>query len=73
MHWGLWTGKGWEKLVYRPPGTFFVPTLAFSIPEGWHYANFPEYMTRDVQPFPGYGEITTVTVTPETGIPLKSG
>ena len=35
------------------PGTFFVPTLAFSMPEGWHYAAFPEYITRDVQPFPG--------------------
>lgn len=43
-------GKNWFTVTL---GTFFVPTLAFSMPEAWHYGNFPEYMTRDVQPFPG--------------------
>ena len=43
-------GKNWFTVT---PGTFFVPTVALAMPEGWHYAYFPEYMTRDVQPFPG--------------------
>jgi hypothetical protein len=43
-------GKNWFTVT---PGTFFVPTVALSMPEGLHYAYFTEYMTRDVQPFPG--------------------
>jgi hypothetical protein len=43
-------GKQWFTVT---PGSFFVPTIALSMPEGWHYGYFPEYMTRDVQPFPG--------------------
>ena len=42
-------GKNWFTVT---PGTFFVPSVQFSMPEGWHYAFFPEYMTRDLQPFP---------------------
>lgn len=34
------------------PGTFFVPTFASSMPEGLHYGTVPEYMARDLQPFP---------------------
>lgn len=34
------------------PGSFFVPTFASAMPEGLHYGTVPEYMTRDLQPFP---------------------
>lgn len=35
------------------PGSFFVPTVSISMPEALHYGYVPEYITRDVQPFPG--------------------
>jgi hypothetical protein len=43
-------GKNWYTVS---PGTFFVPTVAVSMPEALHYGTVPEFMTRDVQPFPG--------------------
>jgi hypothetical protein len=51
---GLVDGKPDGKNPFTVvPGTFFVPTVAMSMPEALHYGTVPEYMTRDVQPFPG--------------------
>jgi hypothetical protein len=36
------------------PGSFFVPTESISMPEVLHYGYVPEYITRDIQPFPGF-------------------
>jgi hypothetical protein len=50
---GLVDGKPNGKNLYSViPGTFFVPTVAMSMPEGLHYGTVPEFMTRDLQPFP---------------------
>lgn len=43
-------GKDWNTVF---PGTFFVPTLNVSMPERWHYGYVTEFITRDLQPFPG--------------------
>ena len=40
-----------EKVVV--PATYFIPTLAVNMPEFWHYGYKTEFMTRDIQPFPG--------------------
>src|SRR5260370_3882415 len=42
-------GKDWYTVT---PDTFFLPTVALSMPESLHYGYVPEFMTRDVQPFP---------------------
>jgi hypothetical protein len=42
--------KDWHTVV---PGSFFVPVVNVSMPEYWHYSYQTEFMTRDVQPFPG--------------------
>lgn len=43
-------GKDWHTVV---PGSFFVPTLTVQGPETWHFGYKTEFITRDVQPFPG--------------------
>ena len=35
------------------PGSFFSPTLPISMPESWHFGYKTEFITRDLQPFPG--------------------
>jgi len=42
-----------DKQASLVPGSFFIPTLAVSMPEVWHYGYKTEFLTRDVQPFPG--------------------
>ncbi len=42
--------KDWHTVI---PGTYFVPRHTISLPEYWHYAYQTEFMTRDIQPFPG--------------------
>jgi hypothetical protein len=42
--------RDWYTVV---PGSFFVPTVSISMPEALHYGYVPEYITRDIQPFPG--------------------
>jgi hypothetical protein len=43
-------GKDWYTVS---PGTFFIPTIALSMPEALQYGYRAEYLTRDIQPFPG--------------------
>ena len=61
-------GKDWHTVI---PGTFFIPALRVSMPERWHYIYQTEFMTRDVQPFPGpwarHGRYTH----PGTGLPAQ--
>ena len=47
--------KGQQCLNYagRADAEPFVPTVFDAFPERWHYAYQTEFMTRDVQPFPG--------------------
>ncbi|MFO0925905.1 MAG: hypothetical protein U0736_02570 [Gemmataceae bacterium] len=47
---GVADGKDWHTVK---PGTFFVPTVRLSLPEWYHTAYQTEFMTRDLQPFPG--------------------
>lgn len=47
---GTSDGKDWHTVI---PGSFFIPALRIGMPERWHYAYQTEFMTRDVQPFPG--------------------
>jgi hypothetical protein len=42
--------RSWHTVV---PGSYFTPTLHVSMPEAWQYGYKIEYLTRDVQPFPG--------------------
>lgn len=34
-------------------GSYFVPVHILAMPEKWHYGYQTEFMTRDIQPFPG--------------------
>ena len=43
-------GKDWNTAVL---GSFFVPDDNLSMPEMWHYGYKTEFLTRDLQPFPG--------------------
>ncbi len=43
-------GRDWHTVV---PGSYYVPTLHTSMPEAWQYGYKIEYITRDIQPFPG--------------------
>lgn len=47
---GVSDGKEWHTVK---PGTYFVPTVRLSLPEWYHCAYQTEFMTRDLQPFPG--------------------
>jgi hypothetical protein len=47
---GIPDHRDWFTVV---PGSFFVPTESISMPEALHYGYVPEYITRDIQPFPG--------------------
>ena len=49
------TVRIWNTVL---PGTFFVPTVNNSMPEMWHYGYKTEFITRDLQPFPGVMKIT---------------
>lgn len=42
-------GGDWYSVT---PGSYFIPTIAISMPEAVHYGYAPEYLTRDLQPFP---------------------
>jgi hypothetical protein len=42
--------KDWHTVI---PGSFFIPTLRLAMPESQHYGYKTEFMTRDIQPFPG--------------------
>jgi len=42
--------KDWHTVM---PGSFFVPTHIVNMPEWWHYTYQTEFMTRNIQPFPG--------------------
>lgn len=42
--------RNWHTVV---PGSYYVPTLHISMPEAWQYGYKIEYLTRDIQPFPG--------------------
>lgn len=43
-------GKDWHTVE---PGSYFVPEHFARMPEFWHFAYQTEFMTRDLQPFPG--------------------
>jgi hypothetical protein len=42
--------KDWHTVI---PGSFFIPTLRLAMPEAQHYGYKTEFMSRDIQPFPG--------------------
>jgi hypothetical protein len=42
--------RQWHTVI---PGSYFAPTVHVSLPEAWQYGYKIEYITRDVQPFPG--------------------
>ncbi len=42
--------RDWNTAV---PDSYFVPTVNISMPEMWHYGFKTEFVTRDLQPFPG--------------------
>ncbi len=46
---GMRNGHDWYGVT---PGSYFVPTLSVSMPEAIHYGYTPEYVARDIQPFP---------------------
>jgi hypothetical protein len=47
---GRRNGRDWHTVA---PGSYYVPTLHISMPELWQYGYKIEYITRDIQPFPG--------------------
>ncbi len=47
---GKRTPRDWNSVV---PGSFFVPTEVFSMPEQWFFGDKTENIVRDLQPFPG--------------------
>ncbi|MGI6496085.1 MAG: hypothetical protein ACOX5G_08360 [Kiritimatiellia bacterium] len=42
-------GRDWHTVE---PGSFFIPSQSWALPEWWHYAIATEYITRDTLPFP---------------------
>ncbi len=42
--------RDWNTVV---PGSFFYPNNCTAQPEFWHYSYKTEFVTRDLQPFPG--------------------
>ncbi len=61
-------GKDWNTVV---PGTFFAPTENRSMPEQWHYGFKTEFITRDLQPFPGVMKNHYRFGVPELGRPQQ--
>lgn len=47
---GIPDHKDWHTVV---PGSFFIPTFQLGMPEAQHFGYKTEFMTRDIQPFPG--------------------
>jgi hypothetical protein len=48
---GIPDHRDWYTVV---PGSFFVPTVSIAMPEVLLYGYVPEYITRDIEPFPGF-------------------
>ena len=61
-------GKDWNTVV---PGTFFVPTENVSMPEKWHYGYKTEFISRDLQPFPGAMKNHFRFAAPDSGRPAQ--